>query len=75
MNLNHYNKPEYDGFSTSPEILSVIESIAGDSVLDLQSTAYRLWSRPTAAEDLKIVTLAKELTDEPLYWGWSGKIA
>lgn len=71
MSINHYNKPEYDGLYTSPEILSVIETIAGDSVLDLQSIAYRLWSRPTAAEDLKIVTLAKELTDEQLYWGGS----
>jgi hypothetical protein len=71
MTISKYNQPEYEGFYTSPEILSVIESIAGDSVLDLQSTAYRLWSSPSAAEDLKIVTLAKQLTDEPLYWGGS----
>ena len=74
MTINKYNQPEYEGFYTSPEILSVIESISGDSVLDLQSVAYRLWSSPSAVEDLKIVTLAKQLTDEPLYWGNFGRI-
>jgi hypothetical protein len=67
--MGKYNESEYNNLSTSPEILSTIESIAGDSVLDLQSQAYRLWSRPSPIEDRQIVELARKLTDQDLYWG------
>lgn len=69
--MQKYNEPEYNTLSTSPEILSAIESIAGDSVLDLQSKAYRIWSRPSPIEDRQIIQLARQLTEEPLYWGGS----
>ena len=66
-----YKSQEYDGFRTSWEILAAIETIAGDSILDESSRAYKLWSAPTETEVDQILAKARCLSIEPgpLYWG------
>lgn len=68
-----YNQPQYDGFSTAPEILEAIESINSDSILDMSHIgAYGTWSHPTPSELAIVTQLAFKLADESedtLCWG------
>lgn len=73
MNPMDYNKnPRYESLYTSGEILKAIETIAGDSVLDGDSRAYKLWAAATPEQDELIADLAWSYADsdvDTLYWG------
>lgn len=68
--MKNYKLPEYSGFETSPAILNAIELIAGDSILDSDSAALRIWTNPTDIErDLVEATAWSTTVETELNWG------
>lgn len=72
MNLLKYNCGDYDCLETSNEILAAIEAIAGDSILDENSIAYRIWEDGDDDDMRRVLEMAlPHIADdaEMLYWG------
>ena len=66
------NDSRYQRFATSGEILTAIEDIAGDDILDDSSVAYKIWAAPSVEQDGQIAKLAWSYASadvDTLYWG------
>ena len=70
--MHKFSNGQYDGFETANEILSAIEQIGDDDILNKGSNSYRIWNDPTPAETAAISKIAFDLADPDetvLYWG------